>query len=197
MQAILAAKLSVKVAAVISNRQDAAGLEVAKKYQIPTVVVNHVGSDRETFDAMLASKIDEFKPDYIVLAGFMRILTAKFIDHFQGRIVNIHPSLLPSFTGLHTHRRALEEGVKIHGCTVHIVTAELDNGPIIIQAAVPVSPEDTEETLAVKVLEQEHRIYPAAIKWLCDGNVVIEHNRLLVKGAMNNQTALINPGIEK
>lgn len=197
MQAILAAKLPIKVAAVISNRPDAAGLEVAKKYQIPTVVVNHVGSGRETFDAMLASKIDEFKPDYIVLAGFMRILTAKFIDHFQGRIINIHPSLLPSFTGLHTHRRALEEGVKIHGCTVHIVTAELDNGPIIIQAAVPISPEDTEETLAAKVLEQEHRIYPAAIKWLCDGNVVIEHNRLLVKGAMNNQTALINPGIEK
>ncbi len=172
MEAILNAKLPVKICAVISNRSDAKGLAIAASHNIAQRVVDHKNfSAREDFDAALAETIKEFQPDYIVLAGFMRILGSKFISQFPNRIINIHPSLLPAFPGLHTHRCALEMGVKIHGATVHIVTPELDCGPIILQVAVPVLPGDTDATLADRVLTQEHIIFPRVIGWLATGQV--------------------------
>src|ERR1044071_2893072 len=163
MQAILAARLPMTVAAVISNEPTAAGLAFAREHGIATRVVDHRAyTERTAFDRALALEIDAFNPHLIVLAGFMRILTDDFVQRYAGRLLNIHPSLLPSFTGLHTHRRALEAGVKVHGCTVHFVTPQLDCGPIVVQAAVPVLADDTEEALAARVLAQEHRIYPQA-----------------------------------
>lgn len=171
MEAILKAKMTmnlpVEIRAVIANRADAAGLSVAAAHNVPQRVIDHKNfSSRDEFDGALADVIDEYQPDLIVLAGFMRVLGADFIGRFANRIVNIHPSLLPSFPGLQTHRQALAAGVKIHGATVHIVTAALDNGPIICQAAVPVFADDTEQQLAARVLLQEHIIYPHAIAWL-------------------------------
>jgi phosphoribosylglycinamide formyltransferase 1 len=172
MQAIVEAELPLRIAAIISNRPDAKGLAYARERNIATAVVDHkVFASREAFDTELAMKIDEHQPDFVILAGFMRVLTPGFVNHFRGRLINIHPSLLPSFTGLHTHERALDAGVKVHGCTVHFVTAELDHGPIIIQAAVPVLPNDDAVTLAARVLQQEHVIYPQALRWLIDGTV--------------------------
>ena len=159
-----------RVAAVISNRADAAGLAFAAAEGIATVVVDHTGfASREAFDARLAETIDGFAADVVALAGFMRILTPAFVQRFDGRLVNIHPSLLPAFSGLHTHQRALEAGCKVAGASVHFVTADLDHGPIIGQAIVPVLPADTEQTLAARVLAQEHRLYPLAIRWLVEG----------------------------
>ena len=134
-------------------------------------------ADRDSFDAALAQAIDAFDPDIVALAGFMRILGAGFVSRYRGRLINIHPSLLPAYGGLDTHARALQDGVKIHGCTVHFVTHDLDHGPIIIQAAVPVLRDDTEQTLAARVLNEEHRIYPQAISWLCQDNVKLERAR--------------------
>ncbi len=176
MQAIIRAaqneKWPVKIAAVISNRSDASGLPHAAAHGIPAIVVPHKDyATREAFDAALQSRIDEFAPDLVVLAGFMRVLTARFVAQYAGRMLNIHPSLLPSFIGLATHRQALVAGVKIHGATVHFVTADLDHGPIVAQATVPVLPDDTEETLAARVLEQEHLIYPQAIRSFIEGRL--------------------------
>jgi phosphoribosylglycinamide formyltransferase 1 len=172
MQAILAMRPRVPVAAVISNEPDAAGLATAQREGIATAVVNHRGfADRAAFDRALAAAIDGYSPDLVVLAGFMRILTDAFVEHYSGRLLNIHPSLLPAFPGLHTHRRAIEAGCRVHGCTVHFVTAQLDHGPVVIQAAVPVLTTDSEDTLAARVLEQEHRIYPQAVRWFCDGQL--------------------------
>jgi len=174
MLAILEGQPAVNVAAVISNEPLAAGLETARRRGVATRVVDHRSHpDREAFDAALAREIDAFHPGLIVLAGFMRILTDAFVTRYGGRLVNIHPSLLPAFRGLNTHRRALAAGVRIHGCTAHFVTPELDDGPIIAQAAVPVAPEDTEETLAARVLVQEHRLYPAVVRWICQGLVTL------------------------
>ena len=174
MQAILAARLPVTVAAVISNEPGAGGLAVARQRGVATRVVDHRAyADRAAFDAALTREIDALKPDLVVLAGFMRILTDGFVAHYAGRLINIHPSLLPAFTGLHTHRRALEAGVKVHGCSVHFVTPQLDHGPIVIQAAVPVLPGDDEDALAARVLEQEHRVYPQAIRWFCEDRLEI------------------------
>src|SRR3954469_12339301 len=168
MESIVAA--GIPVAAVISNRPEARGLAFASKRGIPIQVVDHrAHPTREAFDIALAAAIDEFRPDLVVLAGFMRVLGDGFVKRYEGRMLNIHPSLLPSFPGLHTHRRALEAGVKVHGCTVHFVTPQLDHGPIVIQAAVPVQPADTEAALAARVLEQEHRIYPRAVRWFLEG----------------------------
>jgi phosphoribosylglycinamide formyltransferase-1 len=179
MQAVLEAKLNAKVAAVISNNPAAMGLKVARDAGVDTEVVNHRDHvDRATFDRALADTIAAYDPDLIVLAGFMRILTNEFIERFSGRIMNIHPSLLPAFPGLDTHRRAIEEGVKLHGCTVHFVTPALDHGPIIIQSAVPVMPDDDERSLAARVLEQEHAVYPLAIRWFLDDQLAIEGNRV-------------------
>lgn len=181
MQAMVEAGLPV--AAVISNRADAAGLQYAAAQGIATVVVEHRGyATREAFDAALAQAIDGFGPALVVLAGFMRILTAGFVARYQGRLINIHPSLLPCFTGLDTHARALAAGVKLHGATVHFVTAELDHGPIVIQAAVPVLPGDDEDKLAARVLATEHRIYPQAARWFLEGKLVIESGVVRVKG---------------
>jgi phosphoribosylglycinamide formyltransferase-1 len=172
MQAILAMRPRVPVAAVISNEPAAAGLEFAQREGIATQVVNHRGfPDRSAFDRALTEAIDSYASDLVVLAGFMRILTEAFVERYHGRLLNIHPSLLPAFPGLHTHRRALEAGCRVHGCTVHFVTAQLDHGPVVIQAAVPVLPTDTEDALAARVLEQEHRIYPQAVRWFCEGRL--------------------------
>lgn len=161
---------NARIAAVVSNRPDAAGLAFAKERGIATAVVDHKAySGREVFDEELARVIEGFAPDVVVLAGFMRILSPGFVQRFAGRMVNVHPSLLPAFTGLHTHRRAIEAGCKLAGATVHFVTAELDHGPIIVQAAVPVLPGDTEATLAARVLSREHVIYPKAVRWLVEG----------------------------
>ena len=160
------------IAAVISNRPDAEGLVFAQQHGIPTVVVENKNyASRDTFDAALQSAIEPFSPDLVVLAGFMRILTPQFVQYYQGRLLNIHPSLLPRFKGLHTHQQALLAKVSEHGATVHLVTAELDHGPILGQATVPVLPDDTEGSLAQRVLEQEHILYPSVIRQILDGKL--------------------------
>jgi phosphoribosylglycinamide formyltransferase-1 len=172
MRSIVEARTGLEVKGVIANRPDAQGLEWARAQGIPAVALDHKAhATRESFDEALAAEVDRMSPDLVLLAGFMRILTPGFITRYQQRILNIHPSLLPSFPGLHTHRRALAAGVKLHGCTVHVVTPALDDGPIVIQAAVPVMGEDTEESLAARVLAAEHRIYPQAVRWFVEGRV--------------------------
>ena len=172
MRSIVEARTGLDVKAVISNRPDAKGLEWARAQGIPAIALDHKAhASREAFDERLAVEIDRLQPDLVLLAGFMRILTPAFIGRFTRRILNIHPSLLPSFPGLHTHRRALEAGVKLHGCTVHVVTPELDSGPIVAQAAVPVMAGDTEEALAERVLAAEHRIYPQAVRGFLEGRI--------------------------
>ncbi len=172
MQAIVEAKLPIRIAAVISNRTDAQGLVYAAERGIATAIVDHtLFPSREAFDAQLALKIEQHQPDFVVLAGFMRVLTPGFVNQYHGRMINIHPSLLPAFTGLHTHERALQASVRLHGCSVHFVTPELDHGPIIIQAAVPVLPTDDAAVLAARVLRQEHVVYPRALRWLVEGKV--------------------------
>ncbi|HJV86840.1 MAG TPA: phosphoribosylglycinamide formyltransferase [Noviherbaspirillum sp.] len=185
MQAIVRAaqaeKWPCRIAAVISNRADAEGLRFAAEHGIPTdVVVSKEFSNREAFDTALRGAIDRFSPDLVVLAGFMRILTPPFVEHYSGRMLNIHPSLLPSFPGLATHRQALDAGVKVHGATVHFVTADLDHGPIVAQAAVPLLPDDDEHTLADRVLAQEHVIYPRAVRWFVEGRLKIENGLVRV-----------------
>ena len=172
MRSIVEARTGLDVKAVISNRPDAGGLDWARAQGIPAIALDHKAhGSREAFDERLAAEIDRLQPDMVLLAGFMRILTPGFIARFPRRMLNIHPSLLPAFPGLHTHRRALEAGVKLHGCTVHVVTAELDNGPIVVQAAVPVMADDTEGSLAERVLAAEHRIYPQAVRWFLEDRV--------------------------
>ena len=181
MQAIVNADLPIQLAAVVSNQADAAGLNFAKSKGIATAVVSHKDfSSRQAFDASLIEVIDVFQPDLVVLAGFMRILTPAFVRHYVGRLMNIHPSLLPAFTGLHTHQQAINAGVKLAGCTVHFVTAELDHGPIIAQAAVPVLEDDTATTLAARILQEEHRIYPQAIAWFAADQLCIEGNKVRI-----------------
>jgi phosphoribosylglycinamide formyltransferase-1 len=191
MEAIVGAGLSAKVAAVISNRADAAGLKFAAQSGIPTQVVDdREFSSRGTFDAALEATIERHSPDLIALAGFMRVLGRDFVRHYSGRMINIHPSLLPAFPGLHTHQRALREGVKLHGCTVHFVTPQVDHGPIIAQAAVPVHAGDTERTLAARVLRQEHRVYPLAIRWFVEGRLAVENGIVRVDGSGARQAIL-------
>jgi phosphoribosylglycinamide formyltransferase-1 len=168
-----------RIAAVISNRADAKGLEFAAARGIPTAVVpNKEYPTREAFDAALQAVIDGFAPDLVVLAGFMRILTPGFVEHYDGRMLNIHPSLLPLFPGLHTHEAALAAGHAQHGATVHFVTAELDHGPMVDQATVPVLPGDTPETLAARLLVQEHVLYPRAIRWFIEDKLVVEDGQV-------------------
>ncbi len=195
MQAILEAKLPLNVAAVISNKADAPGLEIARRHGVATQALNHRDyPDRESFDRAMAAIIDGHGADLVVLAGFMRILSPWFVEYYRRRLINIHPSLLPSFTGLDTHARALAEGVKIHGCTVHFVTDELDRGPIVVQAAVPVYPDDSEAALAARVLEQEHRIYPAALRWFAEDRLEFRANGgVALKGAAADGQALCSP----
>jgi phosphoribosylglycinamide formyltransferase-1 len=198
MQALLTANANYRIAAVISNRADAGGLAFAQTHGIPTAVVAHRDHpDRDSFDAALAQVVDSFQPDFVILAGFMRILTSHFVTHYQGRLINIHPSLLPSYTGLHTHARALQDGVKIHGCTVHFVTPDLDHGPIIIQAAIPVLADDTEHTLSARVLHEEHLVFPQAVRWLCAGQIELSEDGKVVNRSRNQAgPALISPALE-
>lgn len=185
MEAIVRACASegwpARVAAVIANRPDAAGLAFAASQGIATVVVDHRQfSDRETFDAALAREIDSFEPDLVVLAGFMRVLTTGFVDRYAERMLNVHPSLLPSFPGLKTHQQALDAGVRLHGASVHFVTSQLDHGPIVVQSAVPVLAGDDAATLSARVLETEHVIYPRAVRWFVEGRIALDGLRVTV-----------------
>lgn len=200
MEALIAARdagqLPVNIAAVISNRPDAKGLETAARAGITAHFIDHKAfAGREAFDAALAECIDQFNPDLVVLAGFMRILSEGFVRHYAGRLMNIHPSLLPSFPGLHTHQRALEEGVRIHGCTVHFVTPTLDHGPVIIQAAIPVLDGDTEESLAARILVQEHKVYPQAIRWFAEDKLTLENGRVRLSADLADTAVLISPEV--
>lgn len=184
-----------EIALVISNRAGVYGLERARAAGVPTATIDHKAyPDREAFDAAIEAALREAGCEIICLAGFMRIFTPGFVNRWPGRILNVHPSLLPSFTGLHVQRRAIEAGATIAGCTVHIVTPDLDSGPILAQAAVPVLPDDTEDSLSARILEQEHRLYPAALAWLAEGRVRIDGNRALVAGA-SATGVLLSPGV--
>ena len=198
MVALLDAALPGRIAAVISNRPGAAGLDLAASRGVATAVVDHRAyTDRAAFDAALAEEIERLSPDLVVLAGFMRILGDDFVRRFEGRMMNIHPSLLPAFPGLETHGRALSAGVKLHGCTVHFVTPTLDNGPIIIQAGVPVFAGDGESVLAARVLEQEHRIYPQAVRWFLEGRLSLTAaGTVRLAGDREETAALCVPALE-
>jgi phosphoribosylglycinamide formyltransferase-1 len=200
MEALIAARdagrLPVNIAAVISNRPEAKGLETAAQAGIATHYIDHKAfAGREAFDAALAECIDQFNPDLVVLAGFMRILSDGFVRHYAGRLMNIHPSLLPSFPGLHTHQRALEEGVRIHGCTVHFVTPTLDHGPVIIQAAIPVLDGDTEDSLAARILVQEHQVYPQAVRWFAEDKLTLDNGRVRLAADLADTAVLISPEV--
>jgi phosphoribosylglycinamide formyltransferase-1 len=178
-----------RIAAIISSRADADGLAYAASLQIPLVVIPSKDyASRDSFDAALLAEIDLHAPDLVVLAGFMRILTPWFVDHYQGRMINIHPSLLPSFPGLATHRQALTAGVKVHGATVHFVTADLDHGPIIAQAVVVVQQDDTEQSLSERVLQQEHLLYPQVVRWFVDGRVSLCDGQVLLATELTGTT---------
>lgn len=176
-----AGTIPARVAAVISNNPQAKGLVRAAEMGLHTAVVDHRAyAERTDFETALAQQIDLFEPDLIILAGFMRVLGSDFVQRYENRIFNIHPSLLPSFTGLHTHRQALAAGVKIHGATVHFVTSKLDHGPIVIQAAVPVYADDTEASLAARVQQQEHQMYPQAVRWFVEGRLSIQNGKVAI-----------------
>ena len=180
-----------QVVAVISNRPDAAGLAIARAEGVPTQVIAHADyPSRDAFDHALMQAIDAHRPALVVLAGFMRVLTRQFVGHYAGRLVNIHPSLLPAFPGLATHRQALAAGVRVHGATVHFVSHEVDGGAIIAQAAVPVRVSDTEESLAARVLEQEHRLLPRCVRLLLEGVVQLKDGRAQVAPGHDAELAL-------
>jgi phosphoribosylglycinamide formyltransferase-1 len=197
MRALVEAGTGLEVLAVIANRPEASGLEYARSRGLPAIVVDHKAfATREAFDAALADAIDAFSPHLVLLAGFMRVLSPGFIARYPRRILNIHPSLLPSFPGLHTHRQALAAGVKLHGCTVHVVTPALDSGPIVIQAAVAVASGDTEASLAARVLEAEHRIYPQAVRWFLEDRVeFLPGDVLRVRGTDVDLVPLVAPRV--
>ena len=192
-----AGRLAGTIALVISNRPGAAGLELAARHGVATSVIDHTRfADRDAFDAALAAAIDETRADLVVLAGFMRVLGNAFVERYAGRMLNIHPSLLPAYLGLHTHRRALADGVRVHGCTVHFVTPSLDYGPIVAQGAVPVLAGDDEDTLAARVLAVEHKIFPAAVRAFCERRLVIANGKVRVTGELATGGALIVPPVE-
>jgi phosphoribosylglycinamide formyltransferase-1 len=198
MEALLRAGLPVRFACVISNRPEAHGLKIAHDLGVATAVVDHRAyPDRIAFDAALAEAIDRHAPDLVVLAGFMRVLTEDFVRRYAGRMINVHPALLPAFPGLHTHRRALDAGARVHGCTVHFVTPEVDVGPIIVQAAVPVLANDTEDSLSARVLAQEHRIFPQAVRWFAEGRLDVRADGTVhVADAAPPGPALISPSLD-
>lgn len=175
----------VRIAAVISNRSDAYGLQRARDAGIDTRALDHKAFEgREAFDSALIELIDAFNPKLVVLAGFMRILSADFVRHYEGRLLNIHPSLLPKYKGMHTHQRALDAGDREHGCSVHFVTEELDGGPLVVQAVVPVESGDSAQTLAQRVHTQEHRIYPLAVRWFAEGRLILGDQGALLDGQL-------------
>ena len=190
-------KINATVSAVISNNPNAGGLERAAKAGIPNLAIDHRAFDsRETFDQALSELIDSFSPDLVILAGFMRILTAEFVDHYLGRMMNIHPSLLPAYPGLNTHQRAIEAGDKKAGATVHFVTPELDGGPSIIQAQVNIDATDNKDTLATKVLTYEHKIYPEAVRWFCNNRLVMQNNQVRLDNSPISESGIIYNMIE-
>ena len=194
LSALLQTELGGRIERVISNNPSAKGLDIARSHGAACEVVDHRNfSDRGQFDQALAERIEAAHPDVIVLAGFMRILTEAFIQRFPGRIINIHPSLLPAFPGTHTHARALKEGVKIHGCTVHLVTPALDHGPIIVQAVVPVVQGDDEATLGARVLQSEHRVLAQAIRWFLADRLSVVDGRVILADASSPATTMISP----
>ncbi len=185
---------SIKITAVISNRSDAYGLERAHAAGIETRVLNHKPyPSREAYDRALIELIDHFQPSLVILAGFMRILSPLFVQHYSGCLLNIHPSLLPKYKGLHTHQRALEAGDTLHGASVHFVTEELDGGPVVLQAQVAVAADDTEESLAARVLQQEHAIYPQVVRWFAEGRLAINGNQLEMDGKPLESPIIISP----
>jgi len=194
MEALIAAGLPGRCAAVIANRADAAGLAWAAARGVPTAVVDHKAyASRAAFDEALAAEIERHAPQLVLLAGFMRVLGEEFVRRFNGRLLNIHPSLLPAFPGLHTHRAALAAGVRVHGCTVHYVTPSLDCGPIVVQAAVPVLQGDTEQVLAARVLAQEHLVYPQAARWFLEDRLALSDGRVMLNGDWSVDNALQVP----
>lgn len=196
MEALLRAGLNAHIAAVVSNEPEAKGLAIAQDHGVPTAVVHHRDfSSREAFDDALARQIESHSPDLVVLAGFMRILTAGFVERFCNRMINIHPSLLPAFPGTQTHRRALQEGVKLHGCTVHFVTPSLDSGPIIAQAAVPVLQDDDEPSLAHRVLMQEHRLLSEVVRWFLEDRLQVTNGCVRLLQAPRDQSSLFSPAL--
>lgn len=183
-----------ELVAVISNRPDAYGLQRAQQAGIATFVIDHTAyEDRAGFDRDLQTCIDAQQPDGLLLAGFMRILTSAFVEHYTGKMLNIHPSLLPAYKGTHTHQRVIADGGQVHGASVHFVTPELDGGPVILQARVPVHPDDTPEQLAARVLEQEHRIYPEVLRWLCAGRLQLQANTVYLDGEALHKPCLFAP----
>lgn len=194
LKATQAPEFPAEIVCVVSNKASAAGLETARAAGVPTAVISHRDyADRESFDAALDAALRDHGAEMICLAGFMRLLTTGFIERWHDRILNIHPSLLPAFRGLDTHRRAIEAGCKLHGCTVHIVRPELDEGPVIAQAAVPVLDDDDPDRLAARVLEQEHRLYPAALRWFAEGRVEIRGMRVRIAGESHAAGVMTNP----
>ncbi len=194
IDAVRAGKIAASIGVVISNRPDAAGLEVAAKAGVATAVIDHRAfADRAVFERSLIAAIDTESPDLVVLAGFMRILSPEFVARYAGRMLNIHPSLLPAYPGVDTHRRALADGVRIHGCTVHYVTDDVDHGPIVAQGAVAVHDGDDEATLAARVLAVEHRLLVAAVRWFCADRLSIAGDRVRVKGETADASVLLAP----
>jgi phosphoribosylglycinamide formyltransferase 1 len=197
IEAAKAAHYPAEIALVLSNRPEAGGLKTADAEGIATARIDHTkfGKDRAAFERAMQDALEQRKIDLVCLAGFMRLLTPWFVERWQGRMLNIHPALLPSFKGVDTHKRALQAGVKLHGATVHFVVPEMDSGPIVAQAAVPVGDDDTEESLAARVIQVEHKIYPLALRLLAEGKLRVEGGRCLVSGGAATQEALIVPGI--
>jgi len=188
--------IRAQIAGVISNRPEAAGLEIAARRSVATSVVDHLlAPNRGEFERNLSAAIDALAPDLVVMAGFMRVLSPEFVAHYDRRMLNIHPSLLPAYPGLHTHRRALADGVKVHGCTVHFVTPDVDGGPIVAQAAVPVRDDDDEASLAARVLEAEHRLLVAAVGWYCEDRLVIDGRRVRIRDHVADAGALLVPAL--
>jgi len=199
MQAIIDAwqlnSLDIEIRAVISNRPDAAGLMLAEKAGLKTIVINHQDyGSREAFDLELMKEIDEHEPELVILAGFMRILNDNFVNHYLGRMLNIHPSLLPKYPGLNTHQRALNGKDDIHGASIHFVTTELDGGPVVIQVKVPVKPDDNANSLAARVLIQEHKIYCLAIQWYAEKRLQLDNNKIILDGKVLTQPYLYEVG---
>lgn len=187
--------LPVVIRAVVTDRADAAGLRHAQAAGIATEALDPRDyPDRAAFDAALVERIDRYAPGLVVLAGFMRILSPHFVARYVGRLINIHPSLLPAFKGLHTHRRALEAGAAEHGASVHLVTEELDGGPVVVQVAIPVRADDTPESLAARVLKEEHRLYPLAVRWFAEGRLTWDNGRVLLDGGPLDRPVRLSPG---
>lgn len=198
VDAVRAGLLTIDIRLVVSNHPDAAGLKVAHDAGLPTAVIDHRDfRDRASFDAALMAAIDPHRPRLVILAGFMRILGNDFIRHYAGRLMNIHPSLLPAFTGLNTHARALEAGVTQHGASVHFVTSDLDGGPVIAQATVPVLAGDNPETLGDRVLREEHRLYPLAIQWFVEGRLRLRDGQVYLDQAIRPEQGIVTPGKTK